>query len=126
MNRTNLGVLVGAGMVLLGFFLGWIGLRGFGGGVFVTGWQVLELARTRGAPYFLLYLFPIGAAVAAFAALVDRRLAATLGVVVGGAFVAWGAFELLRVLWHTTFLGLWLTLLGALILLGAGLATRSR
>jgi hypothetical protein len=126
MNRANVGVLVGAIAVLIGLCLGWIGLRAFGGGVFVTGWQVLELARARSAVYVLVYLLPIGAVAAALLSIVDRRLSAKVGVVVGGTFLAWGGFEVIRMLWHTTFLGLWLTLFGALLLLGSGLATRSR
>lgn len=47
-------------------------------------------------------------------------------MLVGGAFLAWGGFEVLRLLYHTTFAGLWLTALGALVLFIAGVETRSR
>ena len=126
MTLKNVGVLVGAVLILVGFCLGWFGIRGFGGGVFVNGWQVLDFARSRGAVYVLLYLLPLGALGAALLAFVNRRLAGALATVAGGAFIAWGAFEAVRLLWHTTFLGLWLTLLGAVVLFAAGLATRRR
>ena len=124
MSKQNHGVLVGAALILVGFCLGWFGIRGFGGGVFVNGWQVLDFARGRGAIYLLLYLLPIGALAAAVLSFVHRRLAARVAMLVGAAFLAWGAFEAVRLLWHTTFLGLWLTLLGAIVLFVAGLVTR--
>lgn len=126
MRKTNVGILVGAILVLLGLSLGWFGLRAFGGGVFVTGWQALSFASRAGATYFLLYLFPIGAALAALFAFVDRRISALMGVVVGGAFFVWTTIEIVTLLWRTTFGGLWLTTLGALVLLLTGLLTCGR
>lgn len=100
--------------------------RFFGAGFFVNGWQVLSFAKERGALYYLLYLLPIGALLAGLVAWVDRRAAGTLAMLVGAAFLAWGGFELLCLLYQTTFAGLWLTGLGALILFVAGVETRSR
>lgn len=125
-KRANLGVLLGALLVLLGLCFGWVGLRGFGGGIYVDGWHVLGMIRSRGWPYLAVYVVPLGALGAALAALVDRRLAARLGVLVGGGAIAWGAIELVRLLYRTTFVGLWLSTLGALVLLGAGLFSRER
>src|SRR5688500_5557875 len=115
-KRTNLGVLLGAVAVVGGFCLGWFGLRGFGSGVFVNGWRILDACQARGSVYAFLYLLPIGAAIAGALALVHRRLAAAVAMVVGGSLLIWGSVELLRVLWHTTFLGLWLTIFGAITL----------
>lgn len=126
MKLRNVWVLIGASLVLVGFCLGWFGLRGFGGGLFVNGWQVLNLAKQRGALYCLLYLLPLGTLAAALAALVNRRLAGTVAMLVGGGFLCWGALELLRLLFRTTFAGLWITVLGALVLLVAGVETRER
>jgi hypothetical protein len=126
MKLRNVWVLLGAALVLVGFCLGWFGLRGFGGGVFVNGWQVLSFAKQRGALYWLLYLLPVGALAAALVALIDRRKAGALAMLVGGAFLCWGGFELLRLLYHTTFAGLWVTLVGALVLFVAGVETRER
>jgi hypothetical protein len=123
MRKTNVGILVGGVLVLVGLSLGWFGLRGFGGGLFVTGWQALSLAGRTGTTYLLLYLFPIGAALAALFAFVDRRISALMGIVVGGSFFVWTAIEIVTLLWRTTFGGLWLTSLGALVLLLAGLLT---
>jgi hypothetical protein len=126
MRKTNVGILVGGALVLLGLCLGWFGLRGFGGGVFVTGWQAIALAQKASATYLLLYLFPIGAALAALFAFVDRRISALMGIMVGGAFFVWTTIEIVSLLWRTTFGGLWLTSLGALVLLFAGLLTCGR
>ena len=57
----------------------------------------------------------------AVAALFDRRAAATLALVVGLGLLAWSAFEVARIVWNTTFAGLWLTWAGALVLTLAGL-----
>lgn len=127
MKLRNVWVLLGAACALAGFCLGWFGLRGFGGGFFVNGWQVLSFAKDRGgALYWLLYLLPLGTLGAGVLAFVDRRLAGTLAMLVGGGFLAWGSFELLRLLYHTTFAGLWVTALGAVVLFVAGVETRSR
>lgn len=69
------------------------------------GWQVLAFAKDRGAFYYLLYLLPLGALAAGLLAWVDRRTAGTLAMLVGGAFLGWGALEVLRVLYATTFAG---------------------
>jgi hypothetical protein len=126
MKLRNVWVLLGALAALAGFCLGWFGLRGFGAGFFVNGWQVLSFAKERGALYWLLYLLPLGALGAALLAFVDRRLAGTLAMLVGGGFLCWGGFELLRLLYHTTFAGLWVTALGAAVMFVAGVETRSR
>lgn len=126
MKLRNVWVLIGAVLVIVGFCLGWLGLRGFGAGFFVNGWQILSFAKERGALYWLLYLLPIGAILAGLVAWVDRRAAGTLAMLVGGAFMAWAGLELLRLLYHTTFAGLWLTALGALVLFIAGVETRSK
>jgi hypothetical protein len=45
---------------------------------------------------------------------------------VGGGFLCWGGFELLRLLYPTTFGGLWVAVLGALVLFVASVETRER
>ena len=120
----NVAVAIGAVLVVVGFFLGWVGVD-LGPATFsVSGWQIAKLARTYGAHYYVIYLLPIGAALAGLVALADKRAAAKLGLVVGGAFLLWSAVEVSRFLWRTTFIGLWLTVLGALVLLVAGFATK--
>ncbi len=126
MRKTNIGILMGGLLVLFGMCLGWFGLRGFGGGLFITGWQVLAFGRVRGSLYILAYAFPIGAGLAVLTSFIDRRLSALMGMVVGGAFFFWSSIEVLRLLWRTTFLGLWVTVLGALVLLLTGLLTCGR
>ncbi len=122
----NMGVLVGASLVLVGFCLGWLGLRGFGAGVFVDGWQLLSFSKQRGAFFYLLYLLPIGAVAALLAAFFARRLAANLALLVGGGLFAWALLEFLHLLWRTTFAGLWITAFGGLVLVVAGLTARER
>jgi hypothetical protein len=114
---------MGGLMVLVGLSLGWFGVRAFGGGLYLSGWQLLELARKAGSVYLLLYLFPVGAGLAALVAFVDRRASALIGILVGGSFFVWTAIEIVILLWRTTFGGLWLTSLGALVLLLVGLLT---
>ncbi|MEZ4221773.1 MAG: hypothetical protein R3B13_12650 [Polyangiaceae bacterium] len=126
MKRMNVGVLVGAALVLVGFCMGWLGLRGFGAGVFIDGWQLIAAMKKRGAPFYALYLLPVGAVAALLASFFNRRLAANLALCVGGGFFTWALFEFVHLLWRTTFAGLWLTAFGALILLLAGLTTRTR
>ncbi|MBW2528875.1 MAG: hypothetical protein JRI23_32165 [Deltaproteobacteria bacterium] len=126
MKLRNIWVLIGAACVLAGFCLGWVGLRGLGGGMFVNGWQVLSFAKERGVVGWSLYLLPVGALAAGLAAWIDRRVAATIAMVVGAGLLCWGGFELLRMLYHTTFAGLWTTVFGALVLLVAGVETRER
>ena len=126
MTRGNPWVLSGAVLVVGGFCMGWVGLRGLGGGLFVDGWGVLGFLRERSSAYWLLYALPVGAIAAGVAALFDRRAAATLALVVGLGLLAWSAFEVARIVWNTTFAGLWLTWAGALVLTLAGLGTRRR
>ena len=124
MKRHNVGILVGAVLILIGFSFGWLGLSFRGGSFSITGWEIARVASERGLHYYLLYLLPVGALFAGFAALKDRRLAANVGTVVGGAFTLWAGCEIVLMLWRTTFLGLWLTVAGTLTLLAVGLVTR--
>ena len=121
---NNIGILCGAVLVVVGFFLGWVGFD-LGPATFsMSGWQLAKLASERGAHYYLIYLFPLGALFAGLVALVDRRAAAKLGIAVGGFFLAWSSIEIMRLLWRMTFVGLWLSVLGAFVLFGVGCATR--
>ena len=97
MTRGNPWVLSGAVLVVVGFCMGWVGLRGLGGGLFVDGWGVLGFLRERSSAYWLLYALPVGAIAAGVAALFDRRAAATLALVVGLGLLAWSAFEVARI-----------------------------
>ncbi len=124
MQRTNIGVLAGAALVLVGFCMGWLGLRGLGAGVFIDGWQLISTMKSRGVAFYALYLLPVGAIAALLASFFHRRLAANLGVWVGGGFFVWALFELVYLLWRTTFAGLWLTAFGAMVLVLAGLSSR--
>ncbi len=126
MKRHNFGILLGASLVIVGFFFGWLGLSYGGKSFSISGWEVAKLAHQRGWHYYLLYALPVGSLLAAVAALKDRQAAARLGTWLGGAFVLWGAVELARFLYMTTFLGLWLTVAGTVTLLAVGLATRRR
>jgi hypothetical protein len=122
--NANLGIFVGAVLVVVGFFLGWVGVDFGPATLSISGWQVARLASARGAHYYLIYAFPVGAVIAGLVALADRRAAAKLGIAVGGLFVTWASIEILRLLWRTTFLGLWLSVCGAFVLLLVGIATR--
>jgi hypothetical protein len=123
MKKQNYAVLVGGLLVLVGFFMGWLGLRGDGGSFSISGWEMFKIAKSNGAIYYLLYLLPLGALVAGIAALAAPAVAARIGIAVGAIFLLWGSFEVLRVLYYTTFGGLWLTVGGLLVLLIGGLAT---
>jgi len=123
-TKMNVAVAFGAVLVVVGFFLGWVGVD-LGAATFsMSGWQIAKLARLYGVHYYLVYLFPLGAALTAMIALVDKRAGAKLGLVVGGGFLLWSLIELSRFLWRTTFIGLWLTVIGALVLLIGGFATK--
>ena len=107
------------------FRFGWLGLSYGGKSFSVSGWEIAKITKEHGLHYYLLYLLPVGAIAAAFASLRDRQLAATIGVVVGGGFLAWSAIEVMMLLWRTTFVGLWLTLAGTAMLFVVGLSTRT-
>jgi hypothetical protein len=126
MKRVNVGVVVGSVLVLVGFFLAWVGIDLGHAAISVSGWEVARVAKEHGAIYYLVYLFPIGALAAGFFAFSKPRRAAVLAMLTGGGFLAWGLFEVMRLLWRTTFIGLWLTVLGALVLFVVGLATRAK
>lgn len=120
----NLGVLVGAVLVVVGFFLGWVGLDVGPASFSMSGYQIARLAKEHGAVYYAMFLLPVGAVLAGLVALADKQAAAKLGMLVGGAFTSWAAFELFRLLWRTTLLGLWLCLFGCIVLFVAGAATK--
>ncbi|MEZ4376496.1 MAG: hypothetical protein AB7K71_01315 [Polyangiaceae bacterium] len=120
------GVLLGAGLVLVGFFMAWFGFSFGPASISISGWQIAKVASQRGAQYYAIYLLPLGALIAGFLALTNRRGAAKVALLVGGVFLLWSLAEVLLLLWRTTFLGLWLTLLGAGVLFFAGLLAKRR
>ena len=120
----NLGVLLGAVLVLVGFFLGWIGLDVGPASFSMSGYQIARLAKEQGVHYYAMYLLPVAAVLSGLVALADKKAAAMVGMLVGGAFLSWAAFELFRLLWRTTLVGLWLCLFGCIVLFVAGAATR--
>lgn len=114
-------IFIGAALAITGFFFGWFGLS-FGGQSFsMNGWSITKLAKDHGLVYYLLYLLPLGAAVAGVLAINNRKRAAQVATAVGATFLLWAAIEVLRVLYATTFLGLWLTLAGTVVLFVGGL-----
>jgi hypothetical protein len=123
MNKRNGIVLAGSLLVIAGFFLAWLGLAVDGYDCSITGWEFARVARQYGARYYLIYLLPLGALAAAYLSFKNRRAAAKLGALIGGTFLAWAVVEVVRILWYTTFMGLWLSLAGAAVLLFGGLAT---
>ena len=61
----NVAVTIGTVLVMVGFFLDWIGVD-FGSATFsMSDMQLAKLARLYDAHYYLVYLFPIGAALTA-------------------------------------------------------------
>ena len=71
-----------------------------------------------------MFGLPLGALLCGVVALSSRQAAGKLAWGVGGLYGVWGAWEIVMVLWRTTGPGLWLTTLGELTRIGAGLATR--
>jgi hypothetical protein len=120
-NRSSLIIFLGAALAVAGFFFGWFGLSYSGRSFSISGWEVTKIAKEQGMVYYLVYALPLGAALAAFFALGDRRRAAKIATGVGGAFLLWAFVEVLRLVYHTTFLGLWLTLAGTVMLFIGGL-----
>ncbi|MCA9620304.1 MAG: hypothetical protein KC731_14880 [Myxococcales bacterium] len=127
MNKEgSFTIFVGAALAIAGFFFGWFGLSYSGVSFSLSGWELTKLAKQNGVAYYLVYLLPLGAAVAGAFAVHDRRRAARVATVVGGLFLLWGVVEVARILYRTTFLGLWLTLAGVLMLFVGGLAGLGR
>mgnify|MGYP001333989518 CR=1 FL=1 len=109
MNKEgSFTIFVGAALAIAGFFFGWFGLSYSGVSFSLSGWELTKLAKQNGVAYYLVYLLPLVAAV------------------VGGLFLLWGVVEVARILYRTTFLGLWLTLAGVLMLFVGGLAGLGR
>lgn len=122
MNQRSTGIFLGAALIVAGFFFGWFGIDADGIRFSVNGWQIAEIAREHGFWYLLLYLLPVGAVVACIAAIKDHQRGAKIAAGVGGAFLLWAFVEVARLLWRTTFIGLWLTVAGAIVLCIGGLA----
>ena len=112
-------------MVVVGFFFGWLGFRGHGGSLSVSGWQIANLAKRHGLHYLLIYLLPVGAVVSALLAIKDPKKGGNVAMYVGGAFLLWSVVEVIRVLYTTTFFGLWLTVAGCATLLIVGVKAAS-
>lgn len=108
-------------MVVAGFFFSWVGIRGLGS---ITGWEIHELTKEIGGRAYLFYLLPAGAALAGLAALSSIQTAGKIAFAVGGITLAWMGFEIVRLMFNHTFMGLWITGAGVLTLFFAGLATR--
>ncbi|MEQ9324517.1 MAG: hypothetical protein RIF41_35460 [Polyangiaceae bacterium] len=115
-------IFLGAALAIAGFFFGWFGLSYSGRSFSISGWELTKLAKDHGVLYYLVYLLPVGAAAAGLFAISDRKRAAKVATGVGGVFLLWAFVEVARVLYATTFLGLWLTLAGTIMLFVGGLA----
>lgn len=115
-------IFLGAALAIAGFFFGWFGLSYSGRSFSISGWELTKLAKDHGLLYYLVYLLPVGAAAAGLLAINDRKRAAKVATGVGGVFLLWAFVEVARLLYATTFLGLWLTLAGTIMLFAGGLA----
>jgi hypothetical protein len=123
--ERSTGIFVGAVLVLAGFFFGWFGVDAEGFRLSVSGWEIAKVVREYGLWYLLLYLLPVGALAAAVVAVYNRPRGAMIAAGTGGAFLLWAVIEVAKLLWRTTFIGLWLTVAGAIVLLVGGLAAMS-
>jgi len=121
-QEMNVPIMIGAVLVVLGFFFGWFGSSRHA----ATGWDVAGVVKRAGGVYYLIYLLPVGALLAAVVSLVNRKAGATMGIIVGGGFTGWAAFEMVRFLYTVTCGGLWITVSGCLVLLIGGLLTRPK
>ena len=77
MNKEgSFTIFVGAALAIAGFFFGWFGLSYSGVSFSLSGWELTKLAKQNGVAYYLVYLLPLGAAVAGAFSVHDRRRAA--------------------------------------------------
>ncbi len=118
-KRMNLVVLAGSILVIGGFFSSWIG---FELGQF-SGFRLALEASRFGPQYSAAFLLPIMALVSALLSLKYKRISAGVATFTGAAAISWGVFEAARFLYNITFAGLWLTLVGCMVLFAGGLVT---
>ena len=127
-SRVNWPMLVGSLLLLVGFFLRWVHVDiAEGESAPLAGFEIGgELGTETAAAYYALFALPALALVLIFLAVRAPAAATYVGTSVGAILIAWAVFEVARFLYAQTFLGLWLSVAGAAVLLLAGLLTWRR
>ncbi len=115
----NIFALVGSVLLLVGFFLNWVELDPEEGPI--GGLGMATLAATQGGFYYAAYALPVLAIALAALSFKKPRLSSALSIAVGGLLILWGVVEVARFLYQQTFAGLWLSVLGAAVMLLGGL-----
>ena len=118
MKKINFLVLLSALVVITGFFLPWLSYGEDGD--YATGFT---LAKLRGDSYMFAMILPAAAFFAGVLAVRFKRAAAFFAALTGACAIGWGLFEIVRFLHTQTFAGLWVTVLGAIMLFATGLVT---
>ncbi len=116
--------LSGSLILLAGFFLSWVRLDETRGPI--AGWELGGHAAELGPAYYAVFLLPVLAVANVMLAVKKPRVASVVSVVVGATVLGWAVLEVARVLYARTFAGLWLSLLGAAVLLLGSLLTWRR
>lgn len=120
LKGINYPVLIGAALVIPGFFLTWIGV-GESKALHLSGFQ---LALNFGSAYYAAALLPALAIVVAVLAFTKPRIAAWVSAATGATAIVWGLIEMARFLADAFHMGLGITVLGCLVMFAGGIFTR--
>lgn len=114
--------LAGA-LLIAGFFLPWVDPGGFGG---FSGLDMVRAGWGWSFARVMLLLIPFAGAGLLAAAVTRSPHAKRISLGIGLAFVGYGAFKAVQAFFTITGVGLWLTILAALLAIAAPLLSRSR
>lgn len=115
-NQRTLITIAGA-VLVLGFFLPWIDIGGFG----ISGWG---FARNTAMSSFI-WLVPIGGLAMLITGATGSKHARLTSAVVGASLVGYAVVKTVHSFFATTGIGLWMIIVGALAALAIPLLSRS-
>ncbi len=118
-KEINWAALVGAVMLLVGFFLSWVRVEDIDSPL--GGWELGLHVAKFGEAYYAAYAVPVLAVLLGVLAVKKPRWSTFLGLLMGFTALGWGMFEVVRLLYARTFAGLWVSVGGAALLFVAGL-----
>jgi hypothetical protein len=121
LKKVNLIAIVGAVLVAVGFFFSWFAVGTGEEGEIISGFSVGSVAGDMGPAYYIVYLLPLLAVGVVALTFKKPRFGAVLAMITGGAFLLWGLYEVARFLFEVTFVGLWMTVIGCILLLLGGI-----
>lgn len=118
-NLTNVNwvMLLGGLTLAASFFMPWMSA---GPDKIMNGMDVAAQTQSTGGSLAILYALPVLGLLIAGASLRSRKISAGLGIAAGVGMVGFGIYEVFRFLSTSTFYGMWLTLIAALLLLVGG------